>query len=96
MDLNEFISVTEFCKSHGIQSTFVIELKEYGLVELVQRKNIMYIPLYELPKTEKILRLHSELDINLEGIEVITQLLNRIQQMQDEMIRLKNKLGLYE
>lgn len=96
MNLKEFISVSEFCESHGISHTFVIALKEYGLVELVQQKNTMYIPLHELPKTEKILRLHSDLDINLEGIEVITRLLDQIRQMQNEALQLKNRLRLYE
>ena len=96
MGLQNFITVTEFCASHGISHTLVVELKEYGLVEIIEERNTLYMPLEELPKVEKILRLYSDLDINLEGIEVITQLLERMDQMQEEMLRLRNRLRLYE
>ncbi|MDX1760458.1 MAG: chaperone modulator CbpM, partial [Arenibacter algicola] len=55
-----------------------------------------YLPIQQLPKAEKILRLHSDLDINLEGIAVITRLLKRMEKMQNEITQLKNKLDLYK
>ncbi len=96
MNLEELITVADFCKSHRISQALVVEFKEYGLVEIVEQRNTLYMPLTELPKAEKILRLHSELDINLEGVEVITQLLIRMEEMQNEMTRLRNRLRLYE
>ena len=92
----EFISVADFCASYNISHTLIVELKEYELVRIVEEKKKLYIPLEELPKTEKILRLHSDLEINLAGVEVITQLLDRMDDMQDEMRRLRNRLRLYE
>lgn len=96
MRLEEFISVTDFCASYNISHTLIIELREYGLVKIVEEKKMLYIPLEELPKTEKILRLHSDLEINLAGVEVITQLLDRMDEMQDEIRKLRNRLRLYE
>lgn len=96
MNLEELITVADFCKSHRISQALVVEFKEYGLVEIVEQRNTLYMPLTELPKAEKILRLHSELDINLEGVEVITKLLIRMEEMQNEMTRLRNRLRLYE
>ena len=91
----EYILITDFCTSHNIETHFVLELYEYGLVDVVVKENTHYLPLQQLPKAEKILRLHSDLDINLEGIAVITRLLNRMEKMQNEITRLKNKLDLY-
>jgi hypothetical protein len=91
----EYILITDFCASHNIETHFVLELYEYGLVDVVVKENMHYLPIQQLPKAEKILRLHSDLDINLEGIAVITRLLNRMEKMQNEIIRLKNKLDLY-
>ncbi len=96
MRLEDFISVTDFCAIHNISHALIIKLKEYELVEIIEERDIFYIPLEELPKTEKIIRLHADLDINLEGVEVITQLLQRVEKMQDEMQRLRNRLRLYE
>ncbi|WP_273568524.1 chaperone modulator CbpM [Maribacter halichondriae] len=96
MNLEDLITITDFCKSYQISKAMIVEFKEFGLVNIIENKNTLYMPLTELPKAEKILRLHSELDINLEGIEVITQLLNRMEEMQKEMTRLQNRLRLYE
>jgi hypothetical protein len=92
----EYILITDFCTSHNIETHFVMELYEFGLVDVVVKENVHYLPMQQLPKAEKILRLHSDLDINLEGIAVITRLLNRMEKMQDEITQLKNKLNLYE
>lgn len=96
MDNTEFIALSDFCESHDITSTFVIELQEYGLIQVVNRNNDIYIPIQELPKAEKIVRLYLDLDINLEGIEVIENLLEKMQNMQREITLLKNHLRLYE
>ena len=45
---------------------------------------------------EKISRLHDELEINVEGIEAITHLLERIENLQNEIASLENRLRLYE
>ena len=96
MDNIEFIPLSDFCKSHDITSTFVIELEEYGLIRMVDRNNSRYLPIQELPKAEKIVRLYLDLDINLEGIEVIEHLLEKIRKMQQEITVLKNHLRIYE
>jgi hypothetical protein len=36
------------------------------------------------------------MDINLEGIETITYLLERMQGMQQQIVQLKNRLRMYE
>lgn len=91
----EYILITDFCTSHNIETHFVMELYDYGLVDVVVKEDTHYLPVQQLPKAEKILRLHSDLDINLEGIAVITRLLNRMEKMQNEITQLNNKLDLY-
>ena len=71
-------------------------LQDFGLIELTVMDETSYIHHDQLAEAEKILRLFSELDINLEGIDVIIHLLNRIHSMQLEIQELKNKLRLYE
>ena len=43
-----------------------------------------------------MVRLHYDLEINMEGIDAITHLLKKLQTMQDEISVLKNKLRVYE
>jgi hypothetical protein len=49
-----------------------------------------------LGRLEKIVRLHFELDINLEGIETIAHLLERMEGMQEKIVQLTNRLKAYE
>ncbi|MGZ4079745.1 MAG: chaperone modulator CbpM, partial [Bacteroidia bacterium] len=55
-----------------------------------------YIDPEQLQKLESFLRMHYEMDINMEGIEAIAHLLQRTQSMQEEILKLKNRLRLYE
>ncbi len=55
-----------------------------------------FIPVEELQKLEKLIRLHYDLDINVEGIDAIVCMTERIENLQQEIIQLKNRLKLYE
>jgi hypothetical protein len=66
------------------------------LIEITTIKESDFIETDKLQQLEKFVRLYYDLDINLEGIETISYLLQRIGSMQDEIRALRNKLRLYE
>ncbi len=90
------ISTDEFCIHHNIEFSFIRNLQEFGLVETVSVQKVEYIPEDQLEKLERMLRLHKDLDINTEGIDTIGHLVEKIQNLQEEVIYLKNRLRLYE
>ena|SRR6188508_3035572 len=92
MQNEDMVLVTEFCIHHNIELSFIHSLREYDMIETVQKEEKIYLPISELPRLEKIIRLHFELDINLEGIETITHLLKRIELMQERITQLTNRL----
>ena len=96
MRAKNLIPIHEFCTSHNIDISFISLLFETGLIEMKTIKETIYIPESQLRDLEKIVMLYHELDINLEGIETITYLLNRNSELQNEIIRLRNRLRLYE
>jgi pseudouridine-5'-phosphate glycosidase len=89
------ITASDFCSYHNIEYTFIKSLQEAGLVEITVINETTFIPKTELQKLEKLINLH-QLDINVAGIEAITYLLDRVENMQEDMRNLKNKLRLYE
>jgi len=95
MQKEGLIAVSEFCESHRLEISFIQLLNEYGLIETTTVEQSTFIYDRELPKLEQIAWLHS-LDINLEGIETITHLLQLMERMHHEIIRLKNKLSLQD
>ena len=90
------IPANEFCANHNIEISFIRSLQQNGLIEITTISETGYIHESQLQELEKIVRLYYELDINLEGIETITYLLKRINNMQDEITTLRNRLRLYE
>ena len=96
MQTDEPIPVNEFCIHHKIELSFIHSLKDVGLIEVIQLDEKLCVPLSQLPQLEKLVRLYYEMDINLEGIETITYLLNRMNDMQQQIVKLKNHIQLYE
>ena len=96
MQTDYLVSVDEFCASHNIETSFINSLYSSGLVEITTIKDAVFVDSAQLRHLEKIIRLYYELDINLEGIETINYLLQRIGSLQDEILLLRNTLRLYE
>ena len=96
MKTEYLIAVDEFCASHNIEVSFISSLQQNGLIEITTIEETGFFDEGQLQQIEKFIRFYYELDINLEGIETITYLLQRINSMQDEIIALKNRLRLYE
>ncbi len=96
MEIQEFVPVDIFCRQHGVQISFISSLHDFGLIEIMKIQEAECIPLTQLVVAEKFVRLHDELHINLEGIDVVNHLLQRVKDMQDEIWVLKNRLRLYE
>ena len=94
--LEHLISTDDFCTHYKVEYAFINSLQEHGLIEVTTIDEHSFIDHDHLKNVERLVRLHYDLDINLEGIEAITYLLNRVKNMQDEIIALKNRLRIYE
>ena len=92
----EMISANEFCIYHNIDLTFITSLKDSGLIEISTVGEKIFVSESELSKVEKLVRLYYEMDINIEGIETITYLLQRLNEMQEQVVQLNNRLRMYE
>lgn len=96
MDTTHLISVQQFCKHYQVPTTFINALQDYELVEITITKTNKYIKTTQINTVEKMMRLHYDLDINLEGIDAIYNLLKQVERLQEEVITLKNKLNTYQ
>ncbi len=96
MDPKQYVTITEFCSCHRIEPTFINSLNEYGLVEIITMEDRQFLHYEQVGEVEKMIRLHYDLEINLEGIDAISNLLQRVSGLQDEVRHLKNRLKRYE
>jgi chaperone modulatory protein CbpM len=91
MKVEKYISIQTICQYYPIELGFLYNLEEYGLISLTEEG----ITEDELTKLEKILRLHSDLSVNLEGIDIILELVDKMEQMKAENQMLKNKISRF-
>jgi chaperone modulatory protein CbpM len=92
----DLVSASEFCSSHNLELSFVFSLQQYGLIEVTSIGEINYIPASQLSQAERIARLHSDLGINIEGIDAIRHLVQKVEDMQEEIKTLRSRLRIYE
>ncbi len=96
MSSKNLIQIKQFCVYHEIEYTFIMELYNYGLVEIIIQEEDEYLQPEQLPAIEKMIRMHYDLKINLEGIDAIYHLLNKIEALQQNLTATQNKLRLFE
>lgn len=96
MQKENLIAIDVFCAKHEIEISFVSSLQQTGLIEITTIKETGFINADQLQLLEKFIRFHYEMNINLEGIETISYMLQRVITLQDEIISLTNRLRLYE
>jgi len=96
MHTEKLIAVDVFCAHHNIEVSFISSLQQTGLIEITTIEETGFINVSNLKQIEKFLCYYYDLDINIEGIEAITHMLDRMNAMQDEIILLRNRLRLYE
>jgi hypothetical protein len=96
MQKEKLIAIDVFCARHEIEISFVSLLQQTGLIEIITSKETGFIHAEQLQLLEKFIRFHYEMNINLEGIEIINYMLQRMINLQEENISLRNRLRLYE
>lgn len=91
----QLIPAQEFCTHHHIEMNFIYSLREYGLIEMISDEGNDYISADKLNELEKIIRLHYDLDVNMEGIDVILHLLKQLDDAENELNQVKTQLKFY-
>ena len=96
METQDLIIIDVFCQEYQIEINLINDLESFGLIETIVHNENKYLDKNQLVHVEKIIRLHNDLNINKEGIEIILDLLEKEKQLLLEIKYLKNRLGLYE
>ena len=90
------ISVNKFCVNYNIPLDFIDTLCKYELVEVIERDTSKYIHLDDISRLERLMRMHYDLNVNFEGLDIINNLLEQVDSLQNEISELKKRLEFYE
>jgi hypothetical protein len=96
MDVKDLISVMQLCEHYNVEISFFDQLDEVGLINVTNIKQKLYIHQEAISDLEKMIRMHQELNVNIEGIDVAFNLLQKMNNLQTQLINLQNRLKLYE
>ena len=93
---HEYILIKTLCVHYKVEVSSFKELDNIGLIEIETLENDEFIREEKIRDIEKMIRLHRELNVNMEGIDVVFNLLQKEIQLKDEVQELRNKLRFYE
>ena len=92
----DLILIKTLCLHYKIDISFFNALDNEGLIEIKTIEQKQFIHQNSISDLEKMIRLHHELHINIEGIDVVFNLLQKVDRLQDELNAVTNRLRLYE
>lgn len=93
---SNLILIEQICRHYEIEPDFIVSLNSYGLIEIIELEQNKYLKLQEMTTVEKMIRMHYDLQINIEGIDAISHLLNKIENLQFELQSVQNRLRMYD
>jgi hypothetical protein len=96
MTEDEIIPVETFCTYYQVERSFIEMLETHGLISISYKEDQGFILKEEVVELEKYSRMYYELNINVEGIDALNHLLEKIKQLQKETESLKGRLRIYE
>jgi hypothetical protein len=91
--MSERISREELVKIYNIEITFFDELVDSGLLNIHTEDEIRYLMYEDLPNFERFTNWHYDLEINLPGLEVIHDMLKKMEDLRQRNRELMNRLS---
>lgn len=85
---------SECLRIYGIEESFIEALHDSGLIHVVHEEE-RFIEYDELSHFEQFIRWHYDMDINVEGIEALHYMLDRVRRLQSEVDELRKELQFY-
>ena len=96
MNTSHLIPIQTICTHYKVEMSFFNRLSDIGLIEIVTIEKSPFIYQDKMNEIEKMIRMYDELDVNIEGIDIVFNLLQKIDTLQNELLDVHNRLRFYE
>lgn len=91
-----YVTIKEFSEFHRVDIHLIEEFIHFGLVQPLEKEGRPCIREEDIEPLETMVRLHSELDVNLAGLEAIMHMRRRMRHMRARIEELERRLQRYE
>lgn len=89
-----YIKITEFCENEKIETSFLLDLGREGMLRVEKHEEVDCVDQEDLPQIEMFARWYYDLGVNLEGIDAMRHMVERMKEMQRQIHDLERKLQL--
>lgn len=96
MRTENFILVKHYCEQTQTPVDFIYSLQDYGFIEVREIENKVYVEPHAIVEIERVSRIQNELGINLEGIDALFHMLQKVDHLESQLRYLKERLKIYE
>ncbi len=91
--MTEKISREELVRIYNVEITFFDSLEQAGLLSPITENEQKYLLYEDLQAFERFMNWHYDLEVNLPGLEVIQHLLQKMEELRSDNVRLHRRLG---
>ena len=96
MKKENYIPIQQLCVQYQVEETFFISLQEHELVEFIMVKETYCVHENKIAEIERIIRLYTEFDMTTESIDIVLNLLQKIEGLQTQLKDTQSRLNFYE
>jgi hypothetical protein len=96
MRTDNLILLKTVSSHYQVELSFFTHLQDLGLIEIEIREQSPYVHENQMQNLERMIRIHHELEVNPEGIDVVFNLLQKIEHLKKDLNATQNRLRLYE
>lgn len=96
MAKEKYIRISDFCRGHALEESFLQYLQEFELIQILEVEQESVIPHQDLDRLERLVRLHQDLEISPHGLLAVDHLLQRMSELQEEILELRRRLNRWE
>ena len=87
---------SECLRIYEVDESFIESLHEVGLIHVVVNEQERFIEFDDLSDLEQYIRWYYEMNINVEGIDALRNMIERVKSLQSEVDKLRNELQFYK
>jgi hypothetical protein len=96
MRTDNLILLTTVSSHYQLELSFFTHLNDLGLIEIEVMEESPYIHQNQMHNLERMIRMHNDLEVNPEGIDIVFNLLQKIEYLKKDLNAAQNRLRLYE
>lgn len=96
MENTQYIAIAHLCTQYSVKEELFNNLNDNGLIKITTVEKRPCVHIDSIHTVEKIVRLNKDLNVNPEGIDIILNLLDKVEKLTNEVKEHKKRLKLYE